>query len=273
MSGDAEHERLSAKAERGTCAPTVPPRGEGGVQPGHVGGLGRGGLAARTARRGARLEPRKRRHRVLARSAIRSVVAVGLGVAGTACEAIATLGGPDLAVPLTVGHGSELPVSWTATRLVIALAAPPGSAETDAAVRAAHAVGVHVLTVGTWGWPGLLRPVDRQEDAVRSPAITGARSGRVTLAGLVVPVLVALERLRLGRDWTADLQAASAALAKRRDALMTPGGLPEVLARHIGRTFPPCTARRGSADRGDMVEGRGQPQRQVTGLRGRVAGC
>ncbi len=175
----------------------------------------------------------------LARYAIRSVVAVGLGVAGTACEAIATLGGPDLAVPLTVGHGSELPAFVDRYSLVIALAASPGSAETDAAVRAAHAVGAHVLTVGHVG-DGRASFVlsTASEDAVRSPAITGARSGRVTLAGLVVPVLVALERLRLGRDWTADLQAASAALAKRRDALMTPGGLPEVLARHIGRTFP-----------------------------------
>ena len=43
---------------------------------------------------------------------------------------------------------------------------------------------------------------------------------------------------RLGRDWEQDLRAASAALAPRRDALVAPGGLPEELARRIGRTFP-----------------------------------
>jgi glucose/mannose-6-phosphate isomerase len=175
----------------------------------------------------------------LARYAIRSVVAVGLGAAGTACEAIASLSAADLAIPLTVGHGGELPAFVDRYSLVIALAASPGSAETDAAVRAAHAVGAHVLTVGHVGEgrPSFVLST-ASEDAVRCPAITGARSGRVTLAGLVVPVLVALERLRLGRDWDGDLRAAADVLAVRRDALMAPGGIPEVLARHIGRTFP-----------------------------------
>jgi glucose/mannose-6-phosphate isomerase len=175
----------------------------------------------------------------LARYAIRSVVAVGLGVAGTACEAIAALGAPDLAVPLTVAHGAELPAFVDRYSLVIALAASPGPAETDAAVRAAHAVGAHVLTVGHVGddQPSFALST-ASEDAVHSPVITAATSGRVTLAGLVVPVLVALERLRLGRDWTQDLRSASAALATRRDALVAPTGLPAELARRLGRTFP-----------------------------------
>ena len=175
----------------------------------------------------------------LARYAIRSVVAVGLGVAATACEAIAALSAPDFALPLTVRHDAELPAFVDRYSLVIALAASPGCAETDAAVRAARAVGAHVLTVGHVDddEPSFVLST-AGEDAVRCPAITSATSGRVTLAGLVVPVLVALERLRLGRDWAQDLRAASAALASRRDALMAAGGLPEELARHIGRTFP-----------------------------------
>ena len=63
-------------------------------------------------------------------------------------------------------------------------------------------------------------------------------SGRATLPGLVVPVLVALDRLGLSREWEQELRATSAALAPRRDALVAPGGLPEELARRIGRTFP-----------------------------------
>ena len=63
--GDAEHERLSAKAERGQRARHRSRRGvSAGSRPRHVGRLGRGGLAARTARRGARLEPGERGHRV-----------------------------------------------------------------------------------------------------------------------------------------------------------------------------------------------------------------
>ena len=123
--------------------------------------------------------------------------------------------------------------------LVIALAASPGPAETDAAVRAAHSVGAHVLTVGHVG--------EGQPSFALSTASRGRRPlpgrhwgdiGPGHLAGLVVPVLVALERLRLGRDWAQDLRSASAALAIRRDAFMAPGGLPEVVARRIGRTFP-----------------------------------
>jgi glucose/mannose-6-phosphate isomerase len=68
--------------------------------------------------------------------------------------------------------------------------------------------------------------------------VTGATSGRATLAGLVVPAMMALGRIGLSRDWDPDLRAASAALAARRDALVAPGGLPEELARRIGRTFP-----------------------------------
>ena len=51
----------------------------------------------------------------LARYAIRSVVAVGLGVAATACEAIAALSAPDLALPLTVRRDAGLPAFVTAT--------------------------------------------------------------------------------------------------------------------------------------------------------------
>jgi glucose/mannose-6-phosphate isomerase len=123
--------------------------------------------------------------------------------------------------------------------LAVVLAASPDCAEAEAAVRAAHGVGAHVLTVGHVGDD---RPSfalsSASEDAVRCPVVTGAASGRVTLAGLVVPVLVALERLHLGRDWAPDLRAASTALATRRDALVAPAGLPAELARRIGRTFP-----------------------------------
>jgi len=175
----------------------------------------------------------------LARYAIRSVVAVGLGVAGTACEAIAALSAPDLALPLSVRHDAGLPAFVDRYSLVIALADAPGCAETDAAVSAARAVGAHVLTVGHVedDEPSFILST-AGEDAVRCPVLRGAASGRVSLAGLVVPVLVALERLRLGRDWEQDLRAASAALASRRDAFVSPAGLPEDLARRIGRTFP-----------------------------------
>ncbi len=175
----------------------------------------------------------------LARSAVRSVVAIGLGVAGTACDAVAALTAPDLAVPLTVRHDARLPAFVDGYSLVVALSSSPGCAETEAVIHDALALGAHVLAIGPAGDDGApVVPSAAGGTVVRCPAVTGATSGRATLAGLVVPVLVALERLRLGRDWEPDVRSASAALAPRRTALLAPGALPSELARHIGRTFP-----------------------------------
>ena len=53
-----------------------------------------------------------------------------------------------------------------------------------------------------------------------------------------MPLLVALARAGLSRDRTAEVRAAAAALARRRDALLAPGGAPADLARRLGRTIP-----------------------------------
>jgi glucose/mannose-6-phosphate isomerase len=172
--------------------------------------------------------------------ASRSVVAIGLGVAASACDAVAALTAPSLAVPLTVRHDANLPDFVDGYTLVLAFSSTPGCAETDAAVHAALALGAHVLAIGPEGDDDAPDGVVPQSggQALRRSAVSGATSGRATLAGLVVPALVALGRIGLSRDWEPDLQAASAALAPRRDGLTAPGGLPEELARRIGRTFP-----------------------------------
>ena len=53
-----------------------------------------------------------------------------------------------------------------------------------------------------------------------------------------MPVLVALERLGLGPRLGGGSAGRLGCAAPRRDALVAPGGLPEELARRIGRTFP-----------------------------------
>ncbi len=53
-----------------------------------------------------------------------------------------------------------------------------------------------------------------------------------------MPVLVALARAGLRPDCTATVQAASEALARRRDALVAPGRAAAELARRLGRTIP-----------------------------------
>jgi glucose/mannose-6-phosphate isomerase len=167
-------------------------------------------------------------------------VAIGLGVAASACDAVAALTAPSLAVPLTVRHDAELPEFVDGYTLVLALSSSPGSVETDAAVRSALALGAHVLIIGPEADDDAAQGMVSEAGghAVWRPAVSGATSGRATLAGLVVPALVALGRTGLSRDWEPDLRTASAALAPRRDALTAPGGPPDELARRIGRTFP-----------------------------------
>jgi glucose/mannose-6-phosphate isomerase len=176
----------------------------------------------------------------LAAYASRSVVAVGLGVAATACDAVATLTAGSLAVPLTVLRDAHLPDFVDGYTLVLAFSSTTADAETDAAARAALDRSAHVVRIGPKGSDdaphGIVSPAGGS--GVWWPAVSGATSGRSTLPGLVVPALVALDRLGFSREWEQDLLAASAALAARRDALIAPGGLPEELARHIGRTFP-----------------------------------
>ena len=53
-----------------------------------------------------------------------------------------------------------------------------------------------------------------------------------------MPLLVALARAGLSRDRTAEVRAAAAAPARRRNALLAPGGSPADLARRLGRTIP-----------------------------------
>ncbi len=175
----------------------------------------------------------------LAAYASRSVVAIGVGVAASACDAVAALTAPSLAVPLTVRHDAQLPDFVDGYTLVLAFSATPGCAETDAAVHSALAVGAHVLTIGPEGKDDAEGTVS-EAGGTRTwwPAVSGARSGRATLPGLVVPALMALDRLGLSREWEQDLRTASAALTPRRDVFVAAGGLPEELARRIGRTFP-----------------------------------
>ncbi len=176
----------------------------------------------------------------LAAYASRSVVAVGVGVAASACDAVAALTASSLSVPLTIRHDAQLPDFVDGYTLVLALSSTPECAETDAAVRSALALGAHVLTIGPERNDAAPSGVVSESGGhgVWWPAASGATSGRSSLPSLVVPALVALDRLGLSREWEPDLAAASAALAPRRDAFVAPGGLPEELARHIGRTFP-----------------------------------
>jgi glucose/mannose-6-phosphate isomerase len=166
-----------------------------------------------------------------------SVAAFGLGTGGTACAATAALAAPDLGVPFWVGHDAEVPAFVGASTLVFAVSCSGGTAETLDAAAAAVARGATVVAVG--GEPdGPLARLAEEAGLPWCPVSPGAGPARAALAAAIVPLLVALDRAGLRPDCSAAVDAASAALARRRDVLLAPGGPAAELARRIGRTIP-----------------------------------
>jgi glucose/mannose-6-phosphate isomerase len=181
-------------------------------------------------------------------AAVRTVAAFGLGTGGTACEAVAALGAPHLRVPFWLGHGPEVPAFVDAHSLVFAVSSSGGTEETLAAAAEAVARGARVVAVGGDADGALARLAHGAAlswcPAAGPPAPEGGRGtpgaprARAALAAVTVPLLVALSRTGLAPDCAPSVDAAAAALARRRDALLAPAGAAQELARRIGRTIP-----------------------------------
>ncbi len=181
-------------------------------------------------------------------AAVRTVAAFGLGTGGTACEAAAALTAGHLAVPFWLGHGPEVPAFVDEHTLVFAVSSSGGTDETLAAAAAASARGAPVVAVGGDA-DGALARLARGAARAWCPAAgppghrgghgaAGAPQARAALGAVTVPLLVALSRIGLVPDCGPSVDAAAAALARRRDALLGPGGAAQELARRIGRTIP-----------------------------------
>jgi glucose/mannose-6-phosphate isomerase len=179
---------------------------------------------------------------------LRSVAAFGLGTGATACAAAAALTTADLPVPFWVGRGSALPAFVDASTLVLAVSSSGGTEETLTAAEKAIERGAQVVAVG--GGPGgALARLAAGAGLPWCPATpsTERAPARMALAATTVPLLVALARAGLRPDCTATLDAAVTALARRRDALVAPGGAPAELARRLGRTIPLVYGSAGAA--------------------------
>jgi len=178
--------------------------------------------------------------------AFRAVAAFGLGSGGVACAAAGAITAPDLTVPFWVGQGSAVPAFVGADTLVLVVSSSGATAETLTAAEKAVERGAMVVAVGgepdgalaalaaDAGMPWCPTPA-RSEDRPRGG---DGSTARAALGATTVPLLVALARAGLGRDRAASVRAAADSLARRRDALLAPGGAPEVLARRLGRTIP-----------------------------------
>ena len=169
--------------------------------------------------------------------AVRTVAAFGLGTGGMACAAAAALAAPELTVPFWVGQGSALPAFVDPSTLVLAVSASGGTEETLTAAETAIERGARVVAVGGEAGGALARLAARA-GLPWCPVSPGRGPARSALGATTVPLRVALARAGLRPDCAAAVDATAAVLARRRDALLAPGGLPTELARRLGRTIP-----------------------------------
>jgi glucose/mannose-6-phosphate isomerase len=177
---------------------------------------------------------------------VRTVAAFGLGTGGTACAVVAALTAPDLTVPFWVGRGSSLPAFVDTSTLVFAVTTSGDTEETLTAAEKAIERGARVVGIG--GEPG--GPLARLADGAGLPWCPVAPAGAVARAALgatTVSLLVALARAGLGPDPAEVIDATATLLARRRDALLTAGGVPAELARRLGRTIPLVYGSAGTA--------------------------
>jgi glucose/mannose-6-phosphate isomerase len=182
----------------------------------------------------------------LAAGGVRNVAAFGLGTGGTACAAVAALSAPDLSVPFWVGRGSALPAFVDTSTLVFAVTTSGDTEETLTAAEKAIERGARVVAIG--GEPGgaLARLADGA-GLPWCPVAPGGAVARAALGATTVSLLVALARAGLRPDSAEVIDATASVLARRRDALMTAGGVPAELERRLGRTIPLVYGSAGTA--------------------------
>ncbi len=168
-----------------------------------------------------------------------AVAAFGLGSAATACEAVGALCAAQMPVPFWIGRGTELPAFVDAGTLVLAVSSSGATTETLDAASASLSRGARLVAVGGGPADALARlATDAGERAVWCPTPPSSAGGRSALGALIVPALQALAAVGLTEDWSDAVAAASASLARRRDAFGAPDGPAAEVARRIGRTFP-----------------------------------
>jgi glucose/mannose-6-phosphate isomerase len=165
------------------------------------------------------------------------VVAIGVGTAAAACEAVAALVGPRLAVPFVVWRGGELPAFVGPDSLVLAAACGTESPETVVATRQAIARGARVVGVGN---DNELARLAATSGFMWCPVGVEGAAARTALGAATVSMLWALGHDGLLPDCTSSVTAAATSLARRRDLYLGPGGpgTARGLAQRIGGTFP-----------------------------------
>lgn len=163
------------------------------------------------------------------------IVVMGMGGSGIAANILEVVAGPLMPTPVVVSKGYACPSFVNERSLVFAVSFSGDTEETLEAVGAAEVAGAQVMVVTAGGrlgelakdWGAPVLPVD---SAIPMP--------RAAIGAVSVPPLIALGAMGLfpgAREWVA---MAADQLRVRRDELLGPDSMADLLADEIDRSFP-----------------------------------
>ncbi len=166
--------------------------------------------------------------------AVGHVAVCGMGGSGIAGDVLAAVAAPQMAVPVTVVKGYEVPASVATGTLCLCVSFSGDTEETASAAEAAAAQGARVVAFTGGGALGALAD-ERGWPVV--PVAPGIPQPRAALGALAVPPLVVLQSAGLLGGVDDQVAATVAQLERRRDGLDGPDDPARRAAEAIGRTF------------------------------------
>lgn len=166
---------------------------------------------------------------------IENVVVLGVGGSGVAGDVVTVVAGPFMAVPVVVHKSYGIPNFISDKTLVFAISFSGNTEETLEAATEASMAGAKIVCISQGGE---LEGLAGEWSAPHIPIADGIPMPRSGIGALCAPPLVLLEHAGLFPGASAWIDAAVAQLTRRRDELILPDNLAEMLARRIGRTMP-----------------------------------
>lgn len=173
------------------------------------------------------------------RSAIESIVFLGMGGSGIAGDVLLSIAGPFLAVPVVVIKSYTMPAFVGPGTLLFACSFSGNTEETLEAVQIAAEQGARIVVITAGG--ELLKfaefhgfPVINVEGSIPQP--------RAAIGALSIPPLIVLEEIGLFPGATHWIDLAVSQLKRRRDQLLQAGSVAEKMAESIAGTAPVMTS-------------------------------
>jgi glucose/mannose-6-phosphate isomerase len=177
---------------------------------------------------------------VVAPPSPRAVVAFAQGTGATACEAAVALTAGQLKIPFAVVRSGSVPAYVDEHTLAFAVSTSGETGEVIEGGAGAATRGARLVGIGAEGPESSLTRLVSAAEAVGGAwcPLRGVATPRSQLAAMTVSVVTVLAECGLVTERASSVMDAAAALARRRDAWLVPGGQPEELARRLGRTIP-----------------------------------